>query len=124
MISLADSKSEISVVDDQYGNPTSVNDLAYELLKIGMDTENYGIWHVTGEGICTWADLAEKAINLAGKNCKVKRVTSEQYKTMNPKSADRPKYSSLRNQKLMNTIGNDMRNWEIALADYIKKLNN
>lgn len=119
MLNLAGLREEISVVDDQIGNPTSANDLAYEMTKIAS-SDDFGIWHCTGNGICSWADFAEKSISLAGLSCKVNRISTEQYKLQNPNAADRPKYSALKNEKLQNTIGDEMRNWHESLVDYIK----
>ena len=119
MVNLAKTHDELNVVADQFGNPTNAEDLAFELTEIAL-SNSFGIWHVTGEGSCTWADLAEKAINLNGLNCTVNRVTSEEYKAINPKSADRPHYSSLKNKHLEDTIGNKMRPWEEALKSFMK----
>lgn len=119
MLSLAKNHDQVTVVDDQWGNPTNANDLAYELLKIAQ-TDDYGIWHVTNEGTCSWADFAEKI--LADTACTVQRCTSEEYKAAHPESADRPKFSSLRNKRLADTIGNKMRSWEDALATYLDNL--
>ena len=119
MVNLSKTHDELNVVADQFGNPTNAEDLAFELTKIAL-SNSFGIWHATGEGTCTWADLAEKAIRLYGNNCKVNRVTSEEYKAINPASAERPHYSSLKNKHLTDTIGNDMRPWEIALESFMK----
>ncbi|WP_165251926.1 dTDP-4-dehydrorhamnose reductase [Adlercreutzia sp. ZJ304] len=119
MLRLAESHDEVTVVDDQLGNPTSANDLAYEILKIAL-TNDYGIWHVTNEGTCSWADFAEAV--LANTNCKVNRCTSQEYKAAHPESANRPAFSSLKNKHLESTIGNEMRPWQEALAGYMDKL--
>lgn len=119
MLKLAENHDQVTVVDDQLGNPTSANDLAYEVLKIAL-TDNYGIWHVTNEDTCSWADFA--AAVLADTDCEVIRCTSEEYKAAHPDSASRPAFSSLRNKKLEDTIGNEMRPWRIALDDYLKNL--
>ena len=121
MIRLGKLHDEVTVVADQFGNPTSANDLAYELLRIAA-TENYGIYHITNEGTCSWADFATRIMERAQLSCKVVPVTSQQYKAANPQSADRPHYSSLENGKLADTIGNEMRAWEEALDQYIENL--
>ena len=120
MVNLSKTHDELNVVADQFGNPTNAEDLAYELTMIAL-SDSFGIWHATGEGTCTWADLAERAIQLYGTSCKINRVTSEEYKEINPKSADRPHYSSLKNKRLEDTIGNEMRNWEVALGSFMKE---
>lgn len=121
MLSLGKTKDEISVVNDQLGNPTSANDLAYEILKIAL-TDNYGVYHCTNEGTCSWADFSKAIMEGAGLNCKVNRCTSKEYKEMNPASANRPAYSSLENVHLKTTIGNEMRDWQNALKTYLKNL--
>ncbi|MBR3326493.1 MAG: dTDP-4-dehydrorhamnose reductase [Atopobiaceae bacterium] len=118
MLSLADRFDEVTVVDDQVGNPTFAGDLARELVRIAH-TEHFGVWHCTNEGTCSWADLAEEAYRLAGVATKVRRCTSAEWKAMHPESADRPAFSSLQNARLEATIGNGMRPWKEALAEYL-----
>lgn len=55
MLRLARENGKISVVNDQMGNPTSANDLAYEILKIAT-TDDYGTYHCTNNGTCSWFD--------------------------------------------------------------------
>ena len=55
----------IGVVCDQRGNPTNANDLAHHLLKLAV-TEEYGIYHCTGEGECSWYDFAVKIAEYSG----------------------------------------------------------
>lgn len=119
MAGLGKKLDRVVVVDDQLGNPTSANDLAYEILKIAL-TDNYGIYHCTNNGVCSWADLAEAVMDGLNLNCEVERCTSAQYKEMHPESADRPHYSALANVHLEETIGDEMRNWQDALAMFLK----
>ena len=121
MMRLGADRDEVTVVDDQLGNPTSANDLAHEILKIAA-TENYGVYHCTNEGTCSWADFAEAVMEGAGLDCAVIRCTSEEYAAMNPASAKRPAYSSLRNKRLEDTVGNEMRPWRDALSAYLNNL--
>lgn len=107
-------KKEINVVNDQIGNPTNANDLAYHILKL-IETEEYGIYHCTGKEECSWFEFAEEIINLAGFNCKVNPCTSEEYKTI----AKRPAYSSLDNMMLRCTVGDEMRPWKEALNSFM-----
>lgn len=119
MIDLGKKYGEVTVVDDQFGNPTSANDLAYTLLKLAL-TDGYGIYHATNEGICSWADFASAIMQGIGLDCKVARVTSAQWKEMHPESAMRPAFSSLENKHLAETIGNEMRPWQNALTNYLE----
>lgn len=114
-------RDKIAVVDDQLGNPTSANDLAYEILKLAL-TENYGTYHCTNNGTCSWAEFASAVMEGSGLPCEVVPITSEQYCKDNPASAKRPAYSSLSNARLRLTIGDEMRSWRDALATYLKRL--
>ena len=112
---------EVAVVDDQLGNPTSANDLAYEILKVAI-SDDYGIYHITNNGTCSWARFAQAIMDGSALACHVVPVTSEQYKKANPSSADRPHYSGLCNCHLEATVGDEMRSWEDALSDYLRRL--
>jgi len=118
---IGQSLSSVNVVDDQFGNPTSANDLAHELLKLAL-TDDYGIYHITNKGTCSWAEFAKVIMAGLGLPCIVKPVTSVEYKAANPESADRPHFSSLRNRRLEETIGDEMRPWRDALGSYLKAL--
>lgn len=121
MMHLGATRDEVTVVDDQFGNPTSANDLAYEILNLAV-TENYGIYHCTNNGTCSWADFAQAIMEGAHLDCTVVYSTSEEYAVANPASAKRPAYSSLRNKHLEDTIGDEMRPWQQALTAYFKNL--
>lgn len=117
MRNLGKTKDEIKVVNDQRGNPTNASDLAHHLLKLGV-TEEYGIYHCTGEGECTWYDFAKKIMEYSNLPCRVNPCTSEEF----PSPTKRPAFSSLDNLGLKCTIGNEMRNWEEALKEYISRV--
>ncbi len=106
---------KLEVVNDQCGNPTNAVDLAHELLQLCV-THEYGLYHCTGEGICSWYDFASEIIRLSGVDASVAPCTSEEYKAKHPESADRPKWSALDNRMLRCTVGNDVRDWKDALA--------
>ena len=114
---LGKEKDSINVVNDQIGNPTHANDLAYHILKL-IETDEYGIYHCTGKGECSWYDFAKMIIELSGEKCIVNSCTSEEYKT----PAKRPEYSSLDNMMLRNTVGDEMRNWQDAIKSFIENL--
>ena len=121
MLRLARENGKISVVCDQFGNPTNANDLAYEILKLAV-TEGYGVYHCTNNGTCSWFDFASAAVDAAGVPCEKEPLTSAQYKERFPKSAPRPAYSSLDNARLRETVGDEMRQWRDALATYMDNL--
>ena len=118
MMKLGKDRDTLNVVNDQLGNPTHANDLAYHIFKL-IQTEEYGVYHCTGKGECSWYNFASEIMKLSGRNCTVNPCTSEEYKSMYPNSADRPAYSSLDNMMLRCTIGDEMRDWKDALKTFM-----
>ena len=121
MLRLSETHDEVSVVNDQIGSPTCADELAKAIMAL-IDTENYGLFHATCEGTCSWADFTKEIFRLAKKDTVVNPVTSEEYKKMNPASADRPHYSVLDNYMLRLTNSYTFADWEKAIAKYISAL--
>lgn len=121
MLSLAETHDELSVVCDQLGSPTSAVELA-KMIHFLEKTDNYGIFHATCEGDTNWAEFADEIMKRAGKTTRIKHVTSEEYKKMNPASANRPAYSILENYMLKLTSDYRMADWHDALDVYMKEL--
>ncbi|MCR5687555.1 MAG: dTDP-4-dehydrorhamnose reductase [Lachnospiraceae bacterium] len=118
MLRLSETHDEVSVVSDQIGSPTSADELAKAIFAL-LPTENYGLFHGTCEGFCSWADFTKEIFALAGVGTRVNPVTSAQYKEMNPASADRPAYSVLENYMLKLTGSYEFADWQDAIARYI-----
>jgi len=114
---IASENDRITVVYDQVGNPTNANDLAHHILKIGA-CEDYGIYHVTGGGICSWFEFAKEIVRLSGLKCEVAPVTTDEY----PRPAPRPAFSAMDHMRLLETVGDEMRPWQEALASFINRL--
>ena len=121
MLRLSESHDEVSVVDDQLGNPTSTAELA-RAIHFLMETDNYGLFHGTCEGITSWAEFTEEIFRLAGKATRVNHVTTEEYTAKNPSSAPRPSYSALDNMMLRLTGGYAFADWHEAIREYIEWL--
>lgn len=114
MLALSEHHDEVRVVDDQYGSPTSTVELAKVMHLLEL-TDNYGLFHATCEGSCSWADFAEEVFRLAGKPTRVTRVTTEEYGS----STKRPAYSVLDNYMLRLTTDYRMADWKDALRAYL-----
>ncbi|RMF54314.1 dTDP-4-dehydrorhamnose reductase [Candidatus Woesearchaeota archaeon] len=112
ILRLAGEKNEINVVDDQFGSPTYTLDLANEIRKLIESEKDFGIYHVTNSGHCSWYEFAKEIVKLSCNNCKINPIPTEKY----PLPAKRPKCSILLNTKL-NT---GMRHWKDALKDYME----
>lgn len=113
MVWLAKEKGGAKVVNDQHGNPTNAADLSHHLLKIAA-SEEYGTYHCTGNGECTWYEFAAEIARLAGYEGVMSPCTSEEF----PTPTKRPAYSSLDNMMLRVTVGDEMRHWKDALKAY------
>lgn len=113
---------KLTVVDDQRGNPTNAADLAHHIIKL-LDTEEYGIYHGTGTGECSWYDFAAKITELAGIDAEVLPCSTEEYAKEHPQTANRPQYSSLDNGMFRMTVGDEFRPWQEALSCFMKNKN-
>ena len=83
-----------------------------------IPTDNYGLFHGTCEGVCSWADFSREIFRLAGKKTAVEGITTEEYGA----AAPRPAYSVLENYMLKLTTDYRFADWEQAIAEYIKTL--
>ncbi|WP_040213602.1 dTDP-4-dehydrorhamnose reductase [Clostridium polynesiense] len=120
IMNAAKEKGHLDVVNDQRGNPTNAEDVAHHILKIAVSNE-YGTYHCTGTGECSWFDFAKAIVEYAGIDCEVNPITSD--KLVN-RAAKRPAYSSLDNMMLRCTVGDEMRDWKEALKVFMKNVKN
>ncbi len=121
MLRLAESKTELNVVCDQIGSPTYTPDLS-RLLADMIETEKYGVYHATNEGVCSWYEFACEIFRLAGKNVKVHSVTTEEYLKLVPQQAKRPKNSVMNKAKLAEEGFNALPEWKDALQRFMAKV--
>ena len=107
-------KTQITVVDDQIGSPTSTADLA-RLIAQMIVTSRYGVYHATNEGFCSFADFARVILRADGSRCRVVPVSSAQYGA----AARRPLNSRLSKRSLDENGFPRLPIWEDALRRYI-----
>lgn len=117
MLSLAETRDELSVVCDQVGSPTYTLDLADFVYNM-VSSEKYGVYHATNEGICSWSEFADEIFKLADKKVIVKGILTSEY----PTKAKRPFNSRLSKQSLVDIGFNLLPNWQDALKRYIEEL--
>ena len=112
MLSLSETREEISVVSDQIGAPTYAGDLAEVLIKIVISSStNYGIYHYSNLGAISWYDFAVEIFKQFGKTIEVKPIKTKDY----PTAAKRPKYSVLETTKIENNFDCLRKKWYINL---------
>lgn len=114
MLRLAAEKPEISVVCDQIGSPTYTKDLAVLLCEM-ISGCKYGVYHATNEGYCSWAEFAQRIMELSKSEAKIIPISSSEYKS----AAVRPANSRLSKSSL--DIGGFSRlpSWESALQRFL-----
>lgn len=117
MLRLSETHDRVRVVRDQVGSPTSADELAKAIAYL-LPTENYGLFHGTCEGDCSWSEFAQEIFSLAGKKTEVEAITTEEYGA----AASRPAYSILENYMFKLTSDFMFKDWHDAIARYIKEL--
>jgi dTDP-4-dehydrorhamnose reductase len=115
MLAKARRREPIRVVDDQVVTPTYTLDLAHQIARL-LPTEQFGLFHMTNEGSCTWFEFARAIFEIAGVEADLSPTTSAAYKT----AAIRPRYSVLDNARLKELGLDQMRPWRDALAAYLQ----
>ena len=122
MMRLMKERDALNIVGDQKGRPTYAKDLANAtiqiLIALNEGKQIRGIYHYANKGETTWFGFAEKIKALAGLQCDLKAISSDQF----PTPAKRPYYSVLDTQKIENDLGIEIPSWEIALKQCIDQL--
>lgn len=117
MLRLGDEKENLNVVCDQVGSPTYTPDLARLICDL-IVTEKYGIYHVTNENFCSWAEFAAEIMKLGGKKTVINPVPSSEY----PTKAERPHNSRL-SKKCLDEAGiKRLPTWQDALKRFLKEM--
>ena len=130
MLRLAETRESVSVVTDQFGCPTSAEDIAHALILAarrlvespGSSNSLRGIFHLAGTGEATWADFAREIFRCAEshgrKPVKVIAITSDQY----PSPVRRPANSRLSSDKLKRVHGIEMPHWRQSTRKVVNAL--
>jgi len=124
MIRLMKERDSLNIVGDQQGRPTYARDLATASIRIlnalNLGLPIKGIYHFANTGETTWFDFAQKIKELAGLECTLTSINSDQF----PTPAKRPNYSVLDTQKIEKELNLHIPHWELALSDCILQLKN
>ena len=115
MLELAKNHSEITVVYDEVGTPTYTPDLAYGISQL-IETDKYGIYHLTNSGYCSWCEFSRLIFEIAEKDVKVIPVTASEF----ARPAPRPNYSVLENKNWIDNGFKPLRDYKEAIREYIE----
>jgi dTDP-4-dehydrorhamnose reductase len=113
MLSAAKKNKIVRVVDEETSCFTYAPDLAKKTKEIIEAEKPFGIYHAFNQGACTWYEAALELYKMAKGKIKVVPVDSDEF----PRPAKRPFVSTLINTKL-----NPMRNYKLALREYLKNI--
>jgi dTDP-4-dehydrorhamnose reductase len=134
MLKLANERSELRIVNDQFGTPTSARWIAQVMQSIVQQLraadspqhwwqQQQGIYHLTPNGRTTWCDFTKEIMRLAQQNDLLKQappqvigIPASEY----PTPARRPINSCLDNQRLRQHFSIDIPSWQTALAECLQ----
>ena len=117
MLNLGKTRDHLTVVADQIGSPTYTYDLARLLVDM-IETDKYGRYHATNEGLCSWYEFACEIFKQAGMNVTGSPGTRDQY----PAKAKRPMNSRMDKSKLDEMGFKRLPSWQDALGRYLKEI--
>jgi len=98
MLKLAQTRNEVNVVNDQIGCPTEAIDVCKFVMKLIEEDNPFGLYHFSGDWICSWYEFAKAIFKQNNISIKVNAISSLEY----PTKANRPKYSVLSKTTLIN----------------------
>jgi dTDP-4-dehydrorhamnose reductase len=122
MLNFMRTKERISVVSDQFGNPTWTCDLAAAMLKIARNPKNPGIYHFSNDGIASWHEFAEEIQKqalekkLLEKAIPILPIASSEWKSL----AKRPLWSALDKAKIRENFEVQASAWQNSLSKYLE----
>ena len=115
VLRLAKSNKRLSFVCDQFGSPTYTRDLS-RLLADMVQTDKYGAYHASNEGICSWYEFTLEILKQAGiKNVEVSPISASEFGA----AAKRPENSRLNKDKLTENGFERLPDWRNALSRYL-----
>ena len=116
ILNAAETRPELSVVNDQVGSPTYTRDLACAIRDL-VRKDARGIVHINNEGVCSWFDFAKEILAQSGRgSILVRSITTDQ----SARPARRPNYSVMSPSSL-HAYGISLRPWQEALAAFLKE---
>ena len=113
---LGNEHDELNIIHDQVGSPTYTAHLAPLLVDM-IETDQYGIYHATNEGYCSWYEFADEIFKQSQLDVMLHPITTDQYKT----KAKRPLNSKMSKQKLSDYGFHRLPTWQEALKNYLNQ---
>ncbi len=118
MLRLGAERESLGIVMDQVGSPTYAVDLAKGILALIRQIHSGGarfdrpvIYHFCNAGVASWYDFASTIMRMAGLNCKIKPIRTDEY----PLPASRPAFSVMDTRKFSEDFSFDIPYWQDSL---------
>ncbi len=126
MLRVAADRDSLTVVADQWGNPTSAHDIADAILtaagQIRSDTAPFGTYHLAGTGDTHWAGFAAHVLDtsrtLGGPWAEVRGITTAEY----PTKARRPANSRISTDRFRDEFGWVAPDWRESSRIVVERL--
>ncbi len=116
ILKIGEEKGEVKVVDDEVLTPTFTEDIAEQILLMITKKAEYGIYHVSAEGGCSWYEFTKEIFNIKDNGVKVNKALPGEFSG----GVQRPAYSVLENKHLKDLGLNIMPHWKDGLKRYIR----
>ena len=113
MLNLSEKLEELKVIDDIMMTPTYTVDASRKIWEILESGAEFGTYHVSNSGMCTWYEFAKRIFSSAGIEQRVLPVTHQEY----PTKAKRPLWSPLSSEK-----GAHTRSWEEGIDEFVNSI--
>ncbi len=111
------SGKEIRVVSDEILTPTSTVEIGRQM-DLMLKNDLKGLYHVTNEGYCSWYEFATEVFRILNLEVNIQPVSVSFFSI----PFKRPAYSVLENHKLKELKLNIMKNWDIALEEFLSSV--
>jgi dTDP-4-dehydrorhamnose reductase len=116
MLKLGRERDEVRVVNDEFVTPTPTVEVARQLVVLSR-TSDYGLYHASAEGECSWYEFAQAIFELSGTRVRLEAARPGEF----PAKVARPKYSVLENAALKRSSRNVLRHWKKGLEQYLAR---
>ena len=117
VINWSKSRNELNIVDDQVSVPTYSMDLAEFSWKL-IQTEKFGLYHITNDGIASKYDQAKYVLEKIGWKGKLGRAKTVDFNL----PAKRPAYSKLDSSKVEKLIGEKIPTWQSGIDRFLEEM--
>ena len=116
MLRLARERGRVRVVDCEFTSPTATADVANQIAALSR-SDQYGLYHATSEGSCSWYEFAREIFRVTGVSVKLEVAAPDEF----PSKVPRPAYSVLENRGLKSKNLNLFYPWQEGLHTYLSE---